>query len=53
MPTGFVKKTAQKKHISVKKAESNWSKAKKAAASYKNKGATYWKVVSSIFKKMK
>jgi hypothetical protein len=52
MPTNVVKKWANEKGISVKKAEDKWKIAKEKAERRKNKKANKWAYTMSIFKKM-
>jgi len=55
MPTGYVKKQAKKYHVSVAKAEGEWSDAKSAAKkSYSQDDPVMWPTTMNIFKnKMK
>lgn len=50
MPTSYIKKTAKKHHISTKKAESKWSKAKSIAK--KQGQADNFALITGIYKKM-
>lgn len=50
MPTGYVKKVANKKHATVKSTEEKWAKAKRLAAE-QGHGGNY-AYVTGIFKKM-
>ena len=54
MPTPLVKKYAEEKGVSVAEAEGKWERAKEEAKSsnVKPDSVSYWKIVTTIFKKM-
>ena len=53
MPANVVAALAKKHGISTAAAEGHWDRAKKAAAKYKKQGDEhYWRVVTTVFKKM-
>lgn len=53
MPTPFLKKLAEKHHISLSKVEGIWDKAKSIVSKkYNQSSGSYWPLVVSITKKL-
>lgn len=52
MPTPYVKKEAEKHHISDEKSESVWEKAKNAVKRDDLSESSYWAEVMTVYKKM-